>query len=115
MSLNELLLKLKESPETVEFQDVMNVISENYEFTATEFRNGDQLNPAGSNEGSCKILAFGQLNDLSELQTLNCFGLYYRDEVLKEPEGTGHGNIRAFMNTGWSAVEFQQFPLQEIK
>ncbi len=115
MSLSELLAKLKESPELVEFQRVIDVIGQNYEFTATEFRNGSQLNEAGTNEGSCKILAFGQLNGLSESQALDCFGLYYRDEVMNDPEGSSHGNIRAFMATGWSGVDFEQFPLKEIE
>ncbi|MRI33454.1 type III effector [Endozoicomonas sp. OPT23] len=115
MSLNELLSQLKESPETVEFQNVMSVINENYEYTACGFKNGDQQNTAGTNEGSCKILAFGQLNKLSEAHTLHCFGLYYRDEVLNDSEGSSHGNIRAFMKTGWSGVEFEQFPLKETE
>jgi len=34
-------------------------------------------------------------------------GHYYTD-VLHNPEGTDHGNIRALMATGWTAVEFPE-------
>lgn len=40
------------------------------------------------------------LNHLDEDSTLACFGSYYRDDVLKFPDGTDHGNIRRFMRDG---------------
>lgn len=114
MSVEELIKTIKSHPETVEFQQVMEVISACYEYSPTEFRNGDVVNAAGTNEGSCKIFAFAQQNGLSEQETLACFGHFYRDEVLGDPEGTGHGNIRAFMVSGWAGVQFQGQPLQTI-
>jgi hypothetical protein len=64
------------------------------------------LNDAGKNNGSCKLFSFARLNKLSPQQTLHCFGAYYRDDVLKHPEGTDHQNIRNFIKTGWAGIEF---------
>jgi hypothetical protein len=52
------------------------------------------------------------LNRLSEQQMLACFGAYYRDDVLKNPDGTDHQNIRNFMKTGWAGVAFDSMPLR---
>ena len=46
-----------------------------------------------------------ELNALSEANTLACFGRFYR-EVLNDPTGTSHGNIRAFMRDGWAGICF---------
>lgn len=110
--LNELLAQLNEQPDTVEFQQVMNTISEHYDYTPARFTNGDTINEAGSNEGSCKIFAFAQLNALSEAQTLACFGQYYRDDVLNNPQGDDHANIRNFMQHGWGGIAFDTPALQ---
>ncbi|WP_299731293.1 HopJ type III effector protein [uncultured Endozoicomonas sp.] len=111
MSLNQLLEQIRNQPDQVEFQTVITVIADHYDYTPTCFTNGTQMNEAGTNEGSCKILSFGQLNQLSSEETLACFGSFYRDEVLNDPAGTSHGNIRAFMETGWSGVSFDHPPL----
>lgn len=107
MELQTFLTRLAEQPEAIEFEDTMAVIDANYTFTPTAFKNGDTNNEAGQNNGSCKILAFGQLNDLSVEQTLACFGRYYREDVLANPEGDDHQNIRNFMVSGWEGVNFQ--------
>jgi hypothetical protein len=52
------------------------------------------------------------LNNLNQEQTLACFGDYYREDVLKNPEGNDHGNIRNFMNTGWNGIKFEDQALQ---
>jgi hypothetical protein len=39
---------------------------------------------------------------------LACFGTYYRDDVLANPEGSDHGNIRNFMKTGWAGVSLPE-------
>lgn len=110
MTVETLLSQLQSSPESVEFSDVMNTIAAHYDYTPTRFTNGigdgQAINEAGTNEGSCKIFAFAQLNQLSTEQTLACFGSYYRDDVLKHPEGTDHGNIRNFIKHGWEGVNF---------
>jgi hypothetical protein len=111
MTLENLLYLLQTNPDRVEFQDVMTVIAEQYDYTPTRFTNGlgDDVivNAAGENEGSCKIFAFGQLLDLSEQQTLACFGSFYRDDVLLHPQGVNHTNIRRFMRHGWAGIHFE--------
>lgn len=105
-SISQLLEQIKVSPETIEFVQVMAVIEKNYEFTPVEFSNGSLVNEQGTNLGSCKIFAFGQLHQLSEQQTLSCFGDYYRVDVLEHPEASDHGNIRNFIKTGWAGIHF---------
>ncbi len=107
MQIENFLSKLNSSPDTIEFNETMAVIDVNYNYTPTIFTNGTILNQAGENEGSCKLFAFAQLHYLNKLQTLACFGTYYRDEVLKNPEGDNHQNIRNFMQTGWHSIEFE--------
>lgn len=106
MQLQAFLDRLKDEPESIQFEDSMTVIESNYNFTPTTFRNGEILNEAGQNNGSCKILAFGQLNGLSVDETLACFGKFYREDVLGNPEGEDHQNIRNFMQSGWDGVSF---------
>ena len=105
MTLNEFLTQIGENTQ-LNFEDTIAVISENYDYTPTAFQNGEVNNEAGQNEGSCKIFAFAQLNNLNEQQTLACFGRFYQD-VLATPEGTDHGNIRNFMSSGWSGIRFE--------
>ena len=111
MNLNLLLQKLNDSPETVEFRDTMSVIEAMYEFNPVAFRNGALSNEQGQNSGSCKLFSFAKLHGFTPQQTLECFGSYYRDDVLKNPEGADHQNIRNFMKTGWAGVHFSDNPL----
>lgn len=109
MMLNEFVERIK-AGETVDFQDTMAVISAHYHYRPTEFSNGVQqplLNEAGKNEGSCKIFAFAKLHQLSQRQTLALFGNYYRKDVLENPEGTDHQNIRNFIRDGWDGIVFR--------
>ena len=111
MLLSDFLTKLNAQPETIEFTDTMAVIEENYDFSETAFTNGQQSNAAGENSGSCKIFSFAQLNGLTEQQTLACFGIYYRNDVLGNPDASDHQNIRQFMINGWSGIRFDSAPL----
>ena len=111
--MNSFLEKLNFAENTIEFTDTMAVIDENYEFTAQEFKNGDLVNQAGDNSGSCKIFSFAKLNQLTQEQTLACFGKYYRDDVLQNPSNTDHQNIRNFMKTGWQGIEFKALALKD--
>ncbi len=115
MALNQFLERVKRGGQ-VSFQDTMSIIAEHYEYQPTGFSNGldeDRLNNApGVNEGSCKILAFAKLNQLTEQQTLNLFGDYYQKDVLGNPDGTDHRNIRNFMKYGWKGIEFEITPLR---
>ncbi|WP_333875959.1 HopJ type III effector protein [Methylobacter sp.] len=110
MSLASFLAKVTHN-EAISFDETISVITENYDYQATEFSNGLNknllVNQAGTNEGSCKIFAFAQLHRLDQQQTLNLFGDYYRVDVLNDPDGTGHQNIRNFMQYGWDGISFK--------
>lgn len=116
MTLEDLLDKLANN-ETVTFEQTMAVIADNYDYTPSEFSNGlgdDVLiNAAGTNEGSCKIFAFAKLHDLTAQQTLALFGDYYRIDVLENPDGSGHQNIRNFMRFGWDGIKMQGLALNK--
>ena len=75
----------------------MEAIEQSYQFTETGFSNGEVKNATGQNNGSCKILSFGHLNQLTEAQALHCFYDFYRKDVLGNPEGDDHQNIRTFI------------------
>jgi HopJ type III effector protein len=107
MIITAFLEKLDQTPEVIAFAETIAVIEANYSFTPTTFSNGDQVNNAGENSGSCKLFAFAKLQNLSQSQTLACFGAYYFDEVLGDSEGTNHQNIRNFIKTGWNGIQFQ--------
>jgi hypothetical protein len=111
MNLKNFLHHLNNTPENIEFKDTMAVIEALYDFTPTSFKNGELLNEAGKNSGSCKLFAFAQLQQLNPQQTLACFGAYYRDDVLKNPLGTDHQNIRNFQTTAWAGIKFDSNPL----
>lgn len=111
MNIKQLQAKLEQAPEAIEFAEVITLIDSLYGFTPTAFTNGDQENPAGQNNGSCKLFAFARLQGFSEEETLACFGGYYRDDVLGNPDGQDHQNIRNFMKTGWRGIEFDGQPL----
>ena len=108
-ALATLLTQLQQTPDTVSFDEVLAVINVNYDYAPTLFTNGigehKLVNEAGKNEGSCKIFAFGRLQDLTVSQTLACFGQFYRD-VLATPHGSDHANIRTFMQYGWDGIAF---------
>ncbi|MFT6987159.1 MAG: hypothetical protein ACJAT7_003012 [Psychromonas sp.] len=106
MLIDAFLKKLSAAPQSIEFTDTMALIDENYCFTETAFNNGLQINAAGMNSGSCKLFSFAQLQNLNESQTLACFGRYYREDVLKNPDADDHQNIRQFMVNGWPGIKF---------
>ena len=112
MSIEAFIKRLRETPDEIEFADTIAVIDAHYDYTPTAFRNGDVHNEAGQNTGSCKLLSFAKLHGLSEAETLACFGKFYREDVLKNPDGTDHQNIRNFMRTGWSETAFAGEALQ---
>jgi len=115
MSVEAFINKLTNTPEAVSFNDTMVLIDNYFNYTPTHFSNGagdaQAINEAGSNEGSCKIFALGTLLQLNEAQTLNCFGDYYRIDVLQHSEGSDHVNIRNFMLHGWAGIKFDNVAL----
>ncbi|GGG49533.1 HopJ type III effector protein [Epilithonimonas arachidiradicis] len=102
-----LIEQLKNSPETIDFKSVIAFIDENYDFTPTKFANGNTVNEANQNNGSCKLFSFAQLHQLSKEETLSLFGDFYRTDVLKNPQGTDHQNIRNFIKFGWDGISFE--------
>jgi hypothetical protein len=102
-----LLYKIHNSPESISFSEVISYIDANFDFTPTRFVNGKTVNEAGQNNGSCKVFSFAKLNNLNQEQTLALFGDYYRIDVLGNPEGSDHQNIRNFINSGWEGIQFE--------
>ena len=117
MNTEQLLKQLNTDPESVSFNQVIDTITADYNYTASRFTNGNgesmAINEAGSNEGSCKIFAFAQLNNLNPDQTLQCFGDYYRKDVLQNPDATDHANIRNFIAHGWQGIHFDSVALSK--
>lgn len=113
MNLDVFKNKLKTNPKAIEFSETMSAIETYYEFTPTAFKNGTLHNAIGENSGSCKLFAFAKAQGFTKEDTLACFGKYYYEDVLKDPNGTGHQNIRHFMSTGFNGLDFENNPLNK--
>lgn len=113
MKLEEFKSKLKNSPQEIDFSETIEVIETNYNFTPTAFKNGELYNAAGENSGSCKVFAFAQIQEFSKEETLACFGKYYFKDVLQDPEGNGHQNIRNFIKAGFEGLKLEGEPLSK--
>ncbi|WP_248724480.1 HopJ type III effector protein [Seonamhaeicola sp. ML3] len=113
MNIQEFKNKLKANPTGIEFSETMEAIESNYNFTPTAFKNGSLENAEGQNSGSCKLFAFAKAEALTQEETLACFGQFYFDDVLKDPNGEGHQNIRNFMKTGFEGLSFETEPLKK--
>lgn len=111
MNTSIYLEKIKQNPGELEFSELMEVIETEYSFTPTAFKNGELSNAENENSGSCKLFSFAQLHGLNADQTLACFGSYYREDVLLNPDASDHQNIRNFMSTGWDGIAFEQTAL----
>jgi hypothetical protein len=105
MSIQTIIEKMKNAD--CDFNELMQVIDTHYEFSPTAFKNGNTFNQADTNNGSCKLFAFAKLNQLDEQTTLNGFGDFYKIDVLQNPNGEDHQNIRNFMQSGWEGIEFE--------
>ena len=104
--------QLEKSPGAIQFSGVIAFIDAHYDFTPTKFTNGNAVNEAGQNNGSCKVFSFAKMNDLSKDETLALFGDFYRTDVLGNPEGNDHQNIRNFMAFGWAGISFENDALR---
>ncbi|MEX2476577.1 HopJ type III effector protein [Marinobacter sp.] len=93
------------------FDDTLALIDGYFEYQPTDFRNGPLFNAAGENAGSCRVFALGQYCSLSEADTLGLFAEHYQ-QVLNDPVGDSHGNIRQFISSGWSGIRFEGNPLR---
>ena len=104
----QLVTLIGRAPEEISFQLTMDAIEELYDVTPKPFSVGDVVSAPGQNGGSAKIFSFGAISKLDEQATLHCFGDYYRVDVLQNPNGDDHANIRAFMKGGWACVNFPE-------
>jgi len=89
--------------DSLKFEEVMELIDTHYEVGLIEFKNGDIVNKQGENEGSAKLLSYAALANFDQETTLKLWGQYYR-EVVADPDGDSHQNIRNFMKTGWDGT-----------
>ncbi|MFK7050830.1 MULTISPECIES: HopJ type III effector protein [Flavobacterium] len=103
----DLLIQKIIKEENISFEEVIAHIDVNYVFTPVAFKNGNQMNQIGENNGSCKIFSFALLHELNKEQTLKLFGKFYYD-VLAKPEEQDHQNIRNFIKFGWDGVKFEK-------
>ena len=110
--VNEFITSFDDRADDLRFEETMALIDAHFDFTPSAFKNGDQLNDAGQNSGSCKVFAFGQIQQLTPQQTLTLFGQHYRD-VVATPQGDDHQNIRQFMQHGWDGILFSQLALKQ--
>lgn len=103
----QLLTLIKEiKGNSLSFKEVIGFIESYYQHQPTAFKNGEAYNEASQNQGSAKVFAFAQLNNLSQEDTLYLFAEHYQS-VLNTPGGTDHQNIRQFMTHGWSGIVFE--------
>ncbi|QWX83496.1 HopJ type III effector protein [Cellulophaga sp. HaHaR_3_176] len=115
MKIEDFKNKLRNTPDQVEFTETMATIEANYDFTPTAFKNGELNNASDENSGSCKLFALAKKQNFTKEETLACFGTYYFNDVLKDPTGAGHQNIRNFMKTGLGGLSFEGEALVEKK
>lgn len=105
-------IKLQQTPKNIEFTETMELIESLYEFTPSAFKNGTLENEEGQNQGSCKVFSFALKQELTKEETLACFGQYYFKDVLQNPTGEDHQNIRNFMKTGFNGLSFEKESLK---
>lgn len=113
MTLSEFKEKLQFTPAKIEFTDTMQVIEANYKFHPTAFKNGELHNMAGENSGSCKLFAFAIAQGFTKNEALVCFGKFYAQDVLQDPTGSSHQNIRNFIKTGFEGLSFEGEALED--
>lgn len=99
-----LLTSLKEN--STPFNEVIDFINARYQHQPTAFKNGDTYNEVTQNQGSARVFAFAQINNLNAADTLYLFAEHYQ-AVLAHPDATDHQNIRQFMAHGWPGIVFE--------
>lgn len=103
----QLITLIKElKAHSLTFKEVLEFIETGYLHQPTAFKNGEVHNEATQNQGSAKVFAFAQLNNLNEEDTLYLFAEHYQS-VLNDPNGADHQNIRQFITHGWKGIVFE--------
>jgi len=87
------------------FSNTVFGITDNYTRQNVAFSIGDVFNNVGENSGSADIFSFALMAELDKNQTLELFGEHYKN-VLDNPDGENHQNIRAFMEYGLDGLDF---------
>ncbi len=82
--------------------ETLSLIRSIYDIPPTGFVVGNQINMSDENQGSLAILSFARACRLPDEEVLPMFGEAY-EEVLGNPDGEDHSNIRALMDLGMSA------------
>jgi hypothetical protein len=113
MTVAELVEKIKTQGENIQFSEIIETVDAHFNFIPTAFKNGEIMNEANQNNGSCKVFSLAKMQNLTKEETLACFGDYYRKDVLENPEGTDHQNIRNFIKFGWEGIVFDGEALSE--
>jgi hypothetical protein len=103
----QLITLIKRSKDnSLTFKEVIAFIETYYQHQPAAFKNGAVYNEATQNQGSARVFAFAQQNDLSKEDTLYLFAEHYQS-VLNTPDGTDHQNIRQFMIHGWPGIAIE--------
>lgn len=120
IEVKDFITKAKLNPDGIMFSDTMKIVDTYCDYMKKSFAVGDVTSEAGENEGSSKMFSLARLLHLdrkdpgprfmlSEEADINAslvlFGEIYRD-VLANPAGDDHPNIRSAMKCGWSGIRF---------
>ncbi|SOB76438.1 HopJ type III effector protein [Marinobacter sp. LV10R510-11A] len=95
-----------------DFDDTLALIERYFDYNPASFHNGPLFNAAGENAGSCRVFGLGRHCSLNEADTLKLFAQHYQ-QVLNDPAGESHSNIRQFISSGWSGIHFEDTPLRQ--
>lgn len=98
---------------TLPFSSSIFNIHNEYKYTPKPFEIEYIRSEGKGTEGSAKILAYAQINNLNTEQTLFLFGEHYQN-VLDTPNGDNHKNIRALIKYGIAKVTFPEgYPIEK--
>lgn len=103
----QLLAQLAHSEHT--FAQTLAFIEQHFNYQASGFKFAQLESNSEQNQGSCKIFALAQLLNLTQAQTLLCFGEHYRH--LNNTAQDSHLNLRQLAKIGRINIEFEHFPL----
>ncbi|MDR1027138.1 MAG: HopJ type III effector protein [Rickettsiales bacterium] len=98
-----------------DFQQVLSVIDKNYDYTPTQFAVTDgwgDTNGLDQNQGAGRVLAFAKERRLDEEAALQLFAEHYQN-VVDNPNGDNHKNIRLLAAHGLNQVHFANRPLRK--
>ena len=84
MTVAELVQKIKTQAENIQFSEIIETVDANYNFTPTAFKNGETMNEANQNNGSCKVFSFAKnQRNLLKPSQLKLISSYYKLFIIK--------------------------------